>query len=158
MIDWNADGYKDLLLGEGYGRVLFYENIRTNADPDFHADMVYLKAGGTTIDVGDRSRLEVTDWTNDGLPDLLIGSWDGCVYLAEQEFVFEIESISYDSSEGATLVWRSRENDTYSVYSSEDGSSWDLLESGIPSGGMLTQWTDDGACTVGERLYKICVD
>jgi hypothetical protein len=157
IFDWNGDGYKDIVAGEAYGLVLFYENIRTNDDPDFDSTKVYLEAGGSQIDVGYRSRPEVSDWNNDGLPDLLVGADNGCVYLIEQQFIFAFESISYDSSTGTTLVWRSREGDTYTVYDSTDMILWNVAEAGVASQGFTTTWTDSTSPSSGERYYKIGV-
>ena len=84
VFDWNGDGLKDLLAGEGYGRILFYENIGTNAAPAFNDPGVFLKVGGTPIALLSRSRVDVVDWNNDGLADIVAGSSDGCVYFIEQ--------------------------------------------------------------------------
>ncbi len=155
IFDWNCDGYKDIVAGEGYGRIMFYENIGTNEDPQFEANEVYLDAGGFPIDLVLRSRPEIVDWTNDGLADLLVGSYDGCIYLFEQEFIFEFESISYDPSNGTTLTWRSRAGDTYTVYYSTDLQNWDVAASSVESGGCTTSWTDTGSVGAEMRCYKI---
>jgi len=84
VFDWNGDGLKDLLAGEGNGGILFYENIGTNAAPAFDSTKVFLKAGGTPISLLSRSRVDVADWNNDGLADIIAGASDGCVYFIEQ--------------------------------------------------------------------------
>ncbi len=73
--DWNDDGKKDLLVGETYGSIKYYENTGTNANPAFNGS-VSLTAGGSPIDVGYYPRFEVADWDNDGTPDLLSGFYD----------------------------------------------------------------------------------
>lgn len=78
--DWNGDGRKDLLLGLYDGRVKVYLNVATDAAPAFDGG-TYLTAGPagakTTLDVGDRSTLDVADWDNDGRRDLILGAYDG---------------------------------------------------------------------------------
>ncbi len=156
IFDWNGDGYKDIIAGEGYGRILFYENIKTNDDPDFDDEKVYLDAGGSQINLeGSRTRPDLVDWHNDGLPDILCGTRYGYVYYFEQEFIFEFESISYDSSTGTTLVWRSRTGDTYTVYYSTNMVDWYVLDGSVPSDGYTTEWTDSGSIGETKRLYRI---
>ena len=74
-VDWNRDGKKDLIVGETEGTLHYYENIGTDAEPVFGGD-VLLAAGGQTIDVELWSRPEPVDWDNDGVMDLLCGSYD----------------------------------------------------------------------------------
>jgi len=74
VVDWNRDGKKDLLVGETYGNVFFFENIGTDSNPQFNGS-VQLTAGGSVIDVGTYSRPEVADWDNDGVMDLLCGDY-----------------------------------------------------------------------------------
>jgi len=74
-VDWNQDGKKDLILGDSSGRVRFFENKGTDAAPSFNGS-VFLRGGGSTIDIGSYSRPEVADWNNDGALDLLCGSRD----------------------------------------------------------------------------------
>jgi len=74
VVDWNRDGKKDLLVGETYGDVFFFENIGTDSNPQFNGS-VQLTAGGSVIDVGTYSRPEVADWDNDGVMDLLCGDY-----------------------------------------------------------------------------------
>ena len=58
-------------------------------------------------------------------------------------------SLSWDSSPGAN----------YSVRYSDDPYSgsmtWNVLQSGIPSGGTSTTWVDVNAPTTGERYYEV---
>ena len=87
VADMNLNGRKDLIIGEKYGHVYFYENIGTNADPQLLSG-VNIKVNGADI----QTHLEndakpcVTDWNEDGIPDLVIGSMDsnfvGHVFLA----------------------------------------------------------------------------
>ena len=47
-VDWNNDGKKDLILGEGAGYVYFYANTGTDEDPQFNGG-VRLTSSGSPI-------------------------------------------------------------------------------------------------------------
>ena len=87
IVDWNGDGLLDLVVGNSEGRILFFRNRGTNDQPLFDVG-VALSAGGREIHVepgykGDiqgpgearwgYNSTNVTDWTGDGLPDILMG-------------------------------------------------------------------------------------
>ncbi len=75
IFDWNNDGKKDVLIGEGSGNIFFYENLGTNAAPSFDG-WVKLKAGpggNTDLDTGYYPRFDVCDWDEDGLWDIISG-------------------------------------------------------------------------------------
>ena len=71
-VDWNRDGKKDLLVGEYSGRIFYFENKGTDADPVFNG-FLYLFAGGGLIDVETYSHIDVMDWDSDGVMDLISG-------------------------------------------------------------------------------------
>jgi hypothetical protein len=73
--DWNRDGRKDLLVGEIYGTVFYFENIGSDEDPVFDGH-VLLTTGEILVDVNMYSRLDLVDWDNDGVLDLLSGNFD----------------------------------------------------------------------------------
>jgi parallel beta-helix repeat protein len=75
MVDWNGDGYPDLLGGGDDGKISYYENDGAN-------EFVFqwnLSANGTEIDIGFRSAPTVVDWDSNGSVDLLVGDLDGYV-------------------------------------------------------------------------------
>jgi len=80
IVDLNLDGKKDLICGESYGKVLYYENVGSNASPVF-SGYEYLESNGSIIDIHYGSRLWVNDWDEDGLPDLILSDYNGWVYL-----------------------------------------------------------------------------
>mgnify|MGYP006294961015 FL=1 len=77
MVDWNADGMKDLLVGKSSpGNVVFFQNQNTDADPRFSGS-ANVAAGGGTIDVGFRCTVCPVDWDDDGDTDLITGDYYG---------------------------------------------------------------------------------
>jgi hypothetical protein len=79
VVDWDGDGDKDLLVGETYGKIYYYENTGTDSSPSFTSGQP-LKAGGSTLSVGYYARPTAADWNSDGTPDLLVGSDGGTVW------------------------------------------------------------------------------
>ncbi|MFA5857891.1 MAG: VCBS repeat-containing protein [Elusimicrobiota bacterium] len=93
ICDYNNDGKNDIVEGGTDGMVRVRFNVGTTTTPLFSADPVFLTDDkGNKIRVfgetdptaveeyGDSSPL-VTDWDNDGIPDLLLGSDTGHIYF-----------------------------------------------------------------------------
>ncbi|MBN2133525.1 MAG: VCBS repeat-containing protein [Sedimentisphaerales bacterium] len=89
VMDLDADGRKDLLVGNTDGLILFYQNTGTESLPMFEGYSVVLSEG-VPIDLlgSPRSRPSVCHWTGDGhfgpkdgYWDLLVGSGDGKIRL-----------------------------------------------------------------------------
>lgn len=82
IADLDGDGQKDLLTGNTSGELLFYNNTGTDAEPSFsgywsvESDGISINLPGTP-----RSRPSLCVWTDDGVPDVLIGAGDGNVHL-----------------------------------------------------------------------------
>lgn len=70
-MDWNNDGYDDILVGDRNGYVSYFER---NSDGSLKA-YVRLKSGGAAIDAGYNSAPDFVDWDNDGDLDMLVGSY-----------------------------------------------------------------------------------
>ena len=90
IYDWNVDGKKDILVGEVSGYIYYLQNYGTNNAPVFNSSQKLLLADGTALryltdpfnpNTSPRSRLDVTDWNNDGKADLVVGGADGRVML-----------------------------------------------------------------------------
>lgn len=86
VVDWNGDGFLDIISGNSEGRILFFRNVGTNSEPAFLSG-VPLKAGGQEIHIQPGYRMDiqgpgearwgytcptVVDWNEDGLPDILM--------------------------------------------------------------------------------------
>lgn len=86
--DWDDDGDEDLICGNTAGYIGFVENI-DGGDPPKWAAPVYLKADGKVIRImagpngsiqgpceakWGYTTLNVADWDNDGLPDIVVNS------------------------------------------------------------------------------------
>ena len=74
VIDWDKDGKKDLLVSNEKADLFFYKNIGTNNTPQLSkADT--LKLNGDGYDTSRRNRINITDWNNDGLKDIILGNF-----------------------------------------------------------------------------------
>lgn len=88
VVDWNGNGVLDIVAGYSDGRVLFHENLGSNAEPAF-APGTPVFGGGEPIHIqpGYTRSLQgpwearwgyvcprVVDWNGNGLPDILLGS------------------------------------------------------------------------------------
>jgi hypothetical protein len=104
--DWNRDGAKDLLVGDGYGQIVFFENIGTDANPSFNGS-VLLDAGGSTLDVGLYARPDTVDWDNDGVLDILCGCNDvnnGYVYLFRAQGPLSLSENALSQAAGGKIA------------------------------------------------------
>jgi hypothetical protein len=72
-VDWDCDGTGDLLVGDADGRVRYFHR---SAGGDLH-QMPPVQYLGRPLMVRNNAAPAVTDWNGDGLPDLVVGSFDG---------------------------------------------------------------------------------
>jgi VCBS repeat protein len=73
VADWDGDGQLDLLSGAGDGSVLLFRNVGTAREPKLAASQMIVPAPPAGSERGQRSKICVTDWNEDGKLDLLIG-------------------------------------------------------------------------------------
>ncbi len=70
VYDWNNDGKNDLLFADEFADVHYFENNGVPEKPKFADDVIILPKDDSKF----RTRLDITDWNNDGSPDLLYGA------------------------------------------------------------------------------------
>ncbi len=71
-MDWDGDGKLDIIVGDRSGNVHYFRRLDYGNIYLEEQDMV--KVAGKPIDVGYNSAPCVTDWNEDGLPDLVVGN------------------------------------------------------------------------------------
>jgi hypothetical protein len=84
VVYWDGNALKDLLVGTSQGNVRIYLNIGSDTDPIFDEGTT-IQWGqppfAADIDVGYRATPTLVDWNSDGRRDLVIGAYDGRIYL-----------------------------------------------------------------------------
>ncbi len=80
FVDWNGDGKLDILANSSNVDLLL--NVGTEENP-----WVFRNGGtlGTLRLAGHTTSPTVVDWNKNGIPDLLVGAEDGCLYYLENE-------------------------------------------------------------------------
>ncbi len=80
--DFDGDGDFDLLMGNSSSsRVSYFRNIGTKTNPRFLQDTSFLSSIYANGYVGTNSDYPVAvDLSGDGLVDLIIGGFNGCIY------------------------------------------------------------------------------
>lgn len=83
-IDWNRDGYMDLIVGDEDGRVAFIKNTGRIVDgmPEFNHP-VYFQQKADELKVGALATPFAYDWNGNGLQDLIVGNTAGYVMFVE---------------------------------------------------------------------------
>jgi hypothetical protein len=81
VADWNGDGKKDILIGDGDGYIHVYLDVSTTREPRLiSSGVVKLSNQDLTVDEGSSVPF-VLDWNNDGKKDLIVGSIQGYFFL-----------------------------------------------------------------------------
>ncbi len=85
VVYWNDDNKKDLLAGQGIGKISLYLNTGTDEDPTFDGGTLLQiddgDGGKEDIDVGSRATCSTVDWNNDGKKDVISGELYGMIRL-----------------------------------------------------------------------------
>jgi hypothetical protein len=152
VMDWDGDGLKDVVGSASYN-VSWCRNTGSNHAPTLGSPtMIYSPKpalGLVPINTSYRMRLELADWNNDGLTDLLVGDFLGCIYY-HQAYRFELTGVAAAPGKPVELQWRSTPYLTYRIWS---GASPDALTqvvaTNLPSEGEFTGWTNAVAGTNG---------
>jgi hypothetical protein len=84
IADWDGDGKLDLVVGCGSGRVVWYRNVGTKAQPSLANGVTLVEAFRDSQDPGafanpkrsaTNAKVCVADWNGDGRPDLIVGDY-----------------------------------------------------------------------------------
>lgn len=79
VVDWDADGDLDVLIGTFGGDVFLRRNTGTRAAPVFSPESVPVQAAGAPLHVNAHAAPVAADWDEDGTWDLVVGASDGSV-------------------------------------------------------------------------------
>ena len=111
--------------------------------------------GSVNIQTGGRMRLDLVDWNNDGVADIILGNLDGTVTFFEG-YHFGIRSVTQLSGNRLVLQWDSAPYLTYDVYSTGclDASNC-VTVADWPSQGKTTRWTNSLPADQQAQFYRI---
>jgi len=145
VLDWDGDGLKDLVASSSTG-VYWCRNTNHNSAPVLQAPVALrapLPASGLQpIYTSSRMRLDLADWNNDGVMDLLLGNSDGTISYFEG-YRFAFTGLSPEPTGGLVLQWSSAPFLKYHLLA---GAAPDtltrLVATNLPSGGKTTAWTN----------------
>jgi hypothetical protein len=156
MFDWDGDGVKDLVGSSSVG-VYWCKNVGSSSSPVLLAP-VALRApvsgsGLVPINTGPRMRLDLVDWNNDGVIDLLLGNADGSVSYYEG-YRFAFIPMTAQPSGQRVLQWNSAPFLSYHVLAGPSlGAISNRVATNLPSGGKTTCWTN--SCGDAQQFYRV---
>ncbi len=158
VFDWDGDGLKDLVCSSTTG-VFWCRNTNRNNQPILQAP-VALKVpvsglGLQPINTGPRMRLDLVDWNNDGIMDLLLGNADGTVFFYEA-YRFAFSGINPTGADSLTLQWNSAPYLKYNLESRVAlDAVWETVATNLAAGDRVTSWTGqrDGVL----RVFRVQV-
>ena len=140
IVDWNADGLNDLVVGErtdgNQAKIRVYLNNGSNAAPSYDGfSYAQSTAGELAVPAASDFSVvpQVVDWNGDGEVDLLLGLADGRVQLwtnvnTSQLPIFDVPR--------------------YLTVGTEPGVTVDELDVGLRAGLDVVDWNNDGKLDV----------
>ena len=150
VFDWDGDGLKDLVCSSDTG-VYWCRNTNNNSTPILQAPIPIcvpttngLAPIVTGVVPGARMRLDLVDWNNDGVMDLILGNADGSVYYYEG-YHFAITRVALQPGGQLVLQWNSATNLEYNVLATDlcpTSPYCSPVATNLPSGGNTTTWTN----------------
>jgi hypothetical protein len=145
VYDWDGDGLKDLVASSDAG-VFWCRNTNSNREPVLLAPValqVPTSAGiMANIQTGGRMRLDLSDWNNDGVMDIVLGNLDGTVVRFEG-YRLEFQRCEKLPPGDLALRWSSAPYLRYHVLGGvSPESALNMLVTNLPSGGASTCWTN----------------
>lgn len=135
LVDWNEDGDKDLLLGNGDGTISLYLNSTNNSLTLSYAGLI--QDGAIPLDVGFGAQIFIADWNNDNKKDIVTGDTTGKVRLY------------LNSGTNASPA--------FSGYSFIQYNGVDIVVDGAYSSPWIVDWDNDGDkdIAVGNGLGQV---
>jgi len=91
VLDWNADGLKDLVVGDADGYLNLFLNGGTDASPVFNTSSRLIYTDTTEINVGSNARPLVVYYNNDNRKDMMVPHKNLCTIL-----LFNWETLSFN--------------------------------------------------------------
>lgn len=82
--DLDKDGLLEMLVGQGDGTMIDYEQTAPNSAFSTTGTLITFAAGGT-VDVGLYAKPTVSDLDGDGLQEIIVGEENGTVLIYEQK-------------------------------------------------------------------------
>jgi FG-GAP-like repeat len=163
MFDWDGDGKNDL-VGSAREGVYWCKNTGTPSAPSLQAKVALtapvatgglapIKTDTNPTSTSVRMRLDLADWNNDGVMDMLVGNSVGTVsYLRGYRFMSSI--IGRDLCGGYILQWNSASYLKYNVWAGHTlVGMTNCVATDVPSGGLTTCWTN--ACGDTQQFYRL---
>jgi len=82
VVDWDGDGLKDLLCGNGAGQVLLFRNRGEDGRPELEPARVVFDTRPNSGELSSGTApFAVSDWNGDALPDIMLGTAQGSLFI-----------------------------------------------------------------------------
>ena len=159
VLDWDGDGLKDIMCSSD-GGVYWCRNTNNNSNPILQLPLpICVPATSHLVPIitgpvpGSRMRIDLADWNNDGVLDLILGDYSGKVYYFEG-YRFAFTRVSPRPEGSTVLQWNSTSNLNYFILAGASPASvLTLAATNLPSGGNVTLWTNTAAAS--QQFYRV---